>query len=40
MEIKKGGIAIYEADDTDLHTLRPKTPARALEAAREYFEDH
>lgn len=40
MEIKKDGIALYEADDTDLHTPRPKTPARELEAAREYFEDH
>src|SRR3546814_12313547 len=40
MEIKKAGIAIYEADDTDLHTPRPKTPQQALEAAREYFEDH
>lgn len=40
MEIKKDGIALYEADDTDLHTPRPKTPAQALEAAREYFEDH
>lgn len=40
MEIKKDGIALYEADDTDLHTPRPKTPAQALEAARECFEDH
>ncbi len=40
MKIKKDGIALYEADDTDLHTPRPKTPEQALEAAREYFEDH
>src|SRR3546814_19650154 len=40
MEIKKDGIALYEADDTDLQTPSPTTPEQALEAAREYFENH
>ncbi len=39
MEIKKDGIALYEADGTELHTPKPKTPQQALEAAREYFEE-
>src|SRR3546814_11813240 len=40
MEIKKDGIALYEADDTDLHTPSPKTPEQALAAEREYSEAH
>src|SRR3546814_49275 len=40
MEIKKDGIAIYEADDTDLHTTRTKPPTQPLEAERERAEDH
>src|SRR3546814_19386660 len=40
MEIKKDGIALYEADDTALHTPSPKTHEQALQAAREYYEDH
>lgn len=39
MELAKDGIALYEADDRELHTPKPKTPAQALVAAREYFED-
>ncbi|WP_188773199.1 HEPN domain-containing protein [Novosphingobium endophyticum] len=39
MEIKKDGIALYEADDIELHTPKPKTPQQALDAAREYFEE-
>ena len=39
MEIKKDGIALYEADDTELHTPKPKTPQQALGAAREYFDE-
>ncbi|MGS1015503.1 HEPN domain-containing protein [Allosphingosinicella humi] len=39
MEVVKDGIALYEADDRELHTPKPKTPERALTAAKEYFED-
>lgn len=39
MEVAKDGIAIYEADDRELATPKPKTPERALAMAREYFED-
>ncbi|OJU23426.1 MAG: nucleotidyltransferase [Sphingomonas sp. 66-10] len=39
IEIKKDGIALYEADDGELHTPKPKTPEQALAAAKEYFED-
>jgi HEPN domain-containing protein len=40
MEIKKDGIALYEADDRELREPRPKTPQQALAAAREYFEEY
>ncbi len=39
MEVAKDGIALYEADDRELTTPKPKTPLQALDAAREYFED-
>ena len=39
MEVAKDGIALYEADDRELHTPKPKTPEQALAAAKEYFED-
>src|SRR3546814_919015 len=39
MEVAKDGIALYEADDRELATPKPKTSAEALKAAREYFED-
>lgn len=39
MEVAKDGIALYEADDRELTTPKPKTPQQALDAAREYFED-
>jgi len=39
MEVAKDGIALYEADDRELHTPKPKTPKQALAAAKEYFED-
>ncbi|GGJ50455.1 nucleotidyltransferase [Sphingopyxis bauzanensis] len=39
MEVAKDGIALYEADDRELATPKPKTPKQALETAREYFED-
>ncbi|HWW55399.1 MAG TPA: HEPN domain-containing protein [Sphingopyxis sp.] len=40
MEVAKDGVALYEADDRELATPKPKTPEQALETAREYFEDH
>jgi len=40
MEVAKDGIALYEADDRELTTPKPKTPQQALDAAREYFEEY
>ncbi len=37
MDVKAEGIAVYEADDTELHTPKPKTPIQALAMAQEYF---
>lgn len=39
MEVAKEGIALYEADDSELHQPKPKTPEQALVAAKEYFEE-
>jgi uncharacterized protein len=39
MEMAKEGIALYEADDRELHKPKPKTPKEALVMAREYFEE-
>ncbi len=39
MDIKAEGIALYQADDSELHTPKPKTPRQALAMAREYFEE-
>lgn len=39
MDVAKDGIALYEADDTELHTPKPKTPEQALKMAKEYFEE-
>lgn len=39
MDAAKDGIALYQSDDKELHTPKPKTPAQALEMAREYFEE-
>ncbi|MDZ3831351.1 MAG: HEPN domain-containing protein [Sphingopyxis sp.] len=39
MDIAKDGIALYEFDDKELHTPKPKTPQQALDMAKEYFED-
>lgn len=39
MELAKDGIALYEADDRELATPKPKTPAQALEASKEYFDE-
>ncbi|WP_067739233.1 HEPN domain-containing protein [Novosphingobium naphthalenivorans] len=39
MEVAKEGIALYEADDRELHQPKPKTPKEALAMAKDYFED-
>lgn len=39
MDVARDGIAIYEADDSELHTPKPKTPEQALAMATEYFEE-
>ena len=39
MDVAKEGIALYEADDRQLHVPKPKTPEQALAMAKEYFED-
>jgi predicted nucleotidyltransferase/HEPN domain-containing protein len=39
MDIASDGIALYQSDDTELHTPKPKTPKQALAMAKEYFEE-
>jgi|TARA_R110001606_G_scaffold266885_1_gene415806 predicted nucleotidyltransferase/HEPN domain-containing protein len=39
MDVAKDGIALYEADDRQLHTPKPKTPEQALKMATEYFDE-
>lgn len=39
MDVAKDGIALYAADDTELHKPKPKTPEQALAMAKEYFEE-
>ncbi|MDH2153673.1 HEPN domain-containing protein [Sphingobium yanoikuyae] len=39
MDVAKDGIALYESDDSELHTPKPKTPDKALAMAQEYFDD-
>ncbi|KQZ76381.1 nucleotidyltransferase [Sphingopyxis sp. Root214] len=40
MEVAKDGLALYEADGSELATPKPKTAAQALAVAQEYFEDY
>lgn len=40
MEVAKDGVALYEADGSELATPKPKTPRQALDTAKEYFEDN
>jgi predicted nucleotidyltransferase/HEPN domain-containing protein len=40
IEVKQDGVALYEADDSELATPKPKTAQQALTAAKEYFEEH
>jgi predicted nucleotidyltransferase/HEPN domain-containing protein len=39
MDLARDGIALYQSEDTELHEPRPKTPAKALAMAQEYFEE-
>ena len=39
MDVAKDGIALYEFDDKELHTPKPKTAEQALAMAREYFDE-
>jgi len=39
MDIARDGIAIYEADDRELASPKPKSPADTLAMAKEYFEE-
>ncbi|HTU12640.1 MAG TPA: HEPN domain-containing protein [Allosphingosinicella sp.] len=39
MDVKAEGIALYQSDDTELHTPKPKTPRQALAMAKEYFDE-
>ena len=39
LEAVNDGIALYEADDRELHKAKPKSPTQALAASKEYFED-
>jgi len=39
MDIAKDGIALYQFDDSELHTPKPKTSQQAIRMAQEYFEE-
>ncbi len=39
MDVRCDGIALYQFDDSELHTPKPKTAEQALEMAQEYFEE-
>ena len=39
MDVKQDGVALYQSDDTELHTPKPKTPDQALCMAQEYFDE-
>ena len=39
MDVKREGIALYQADETELHEPKPKTPAQALKMAKAYYEE-
>ncbi|APZ97416.1 nucleotidyltransferase [Sphingopyxis sp. QXT-31] len=39
MDVARDGIALYEAEDSELAEPQPKTPHAALEMAREYFDE-
>jgi predicted nucleotidyltransferase/HEPN domain-containing protein len=39
MDLGRDGIAVYQSEDSELHEPRPKTPAKALALAQEYFDE-
>ncbi|GMN04216.1 HEPN domain-containing protein [Erythrobacter sp. MTPC3] len=39
MDVKQDGVALYQSDDTELHTPKPKTPEQAIAMAQEYFDE-
>ena len=39
MDVARDGIALYQADDSELAEPKPQTPHAALEMAREYFDE-
>ena len=39
MDVKHDGVALYQFDDSELHTPKPKTPTQALAMAQEYFDE-
>ncbi|WP_310531257.1 HEPN domain-containing protein [Novosphingobium sp.] len=39
MDVAKDGVALYQSDDIELHTPKPKTPKQALAMAQEYFDE-
>jgi uncharacterized protein len=39
MDVASEGIALYQADESQLHKPKPKTPTQALAMAKEYFEE-
>ncbi|MBP2278361.1 nucleotidyltransferase and HEPN domain-containing protein [Sphingomonas sp. PL20] len=39
MDVRRDGIALYQAIDDELHEPKPKTPEQALAMAREYYEE-
>ncbi len=39
MDVARDGIALYQADESELHKPKPKTPKQALALAEEYFEE-
>jgi predicted nucleotidyltransferase/HEPN domain-containing protein len=39
MDVKRDGVVVYQADETELHEPKPKTPKQALAMATEYFRE-
>lgn len=39
IDVARDGIALYQADEEELHQPKPKTPQQAAAMAREYFEE-
>lgn len=39
MDLARDGIALYQFDDSELHSPKPKTPQQSLKAAQAYFDD-